>query len=149
MLGINKKMSEIIIRQLNPEHFPLAKKFYKQFGQPTKTNRNDLIYAAFSKSIMQACLRIAPCGDSRLLRGVFVAPNCRKAGLGRGLIAHALAHCELDEVWTFPYEHLHTLYKELNFEPVTAENAAPPIREAFEAYTKQGKNISLMRWKHL
>lgn len=142
-------MSENTIRALDSGLFPLAKKFYKQFGQPTKTNRNDQIYATFSSGIMLACLRIAPCGDTRLLRGVFVAPEHRGKGLARALISHALKHSKLNEIWTFPYSHLNDFYVGLNFQTVSPEIAPSPIQDAFDVYTRQGKNISLMRWQHL
>lgn len=141
-------MTELVIQSLAPERFPLAKKFYKQFGQTTKTNRQDKIYAAFSKTAMQACARIAPCGEARLLRAVFVAPDYRGQGLGSSLVTHALEHCSLNEVWTFPYTHLNMMYEALGFELIAVENVPDTIQKAFTTYSDQGKQISLMRWKH-
>ena len=142
-------MPELVIRSLAPELFPLAKKFYKQFGQSTKTNRQDKVYVAFSNGTMQACARIAPYGEARLLRGVFVAPNCRGQGLGSALITHALEKCAINEVWTFPYVHLNGMYEALSFHCIAPEKAPDTIQKAFKAYSDQGKQISLMRWKHL
>ncbi|KZY68220.1 hypothetical protein A3742_12215 [Oleiphilus sp. HI0071] len=142
-------MQEYVFRSLDPAIFPLAKKFYKQFGQTTKTNRQDKIFAAFDNSSMRACLRITPYGEARLLRGVFVAPSYRGRGLGSDLIRYALEHSELNEVWTFPYMHLTALYETLNFLPEAVEDAPETIRHAFKTYSDQGKQISLMRWQHL
>ena len=142
-------MPEFVIRSLAPALFPLAKKFYKHFGQATKTNRQDQIYGVFSDNTMQACARIAPYGDARLLRGVFVAPDYRGQGLGSALITHALEKCSLNEVWTFPYTHLNSMYEALGFHRIAVENAPDTIQKAFKAYSDQGKHISLMRWKHL
>lgn len=142
-------MSEVTIRALAPALFPMAKKFYKQFGQATKTNRQDQIYAAFGNNTMLACARIAPYGEARLLRGVFVAPAHRGQGLGRALVNHALENCSLSEIWTFPYTHLNGMYETLRFDHLAIENAPLTIQKAFKIYSDQGKQISLMRWKHL
>ncbi len=142
-------MRELVIRSLAPELFPLAKKFYKHFGQTTKTNRQDQIYAAFRNNTMQACARIAPYGDARLLRSVFVAPDYRDQGLGSALITHALEKCSLNEVWTFPYRNLDSMYEALGFYHFAVENAPDTIQKAFKTYSDQGKHISLMRWKPL
>ena len=142
-------MSAITIRKLAPEHFPLAKKFYKHFGQTNKTNRNDQIYALFDNKGMQACLRIAPCEDARLLRGVFVAETHRRQGLACKLISFALEQSKLNEIWTFPYRHLTTMYESLNFENITIGDAPTPIQKAFKVYSNQGREISLMRWSDL
>jgi len=142
-------MPGVTIRKLAPEHFPLAKKFYKQFGQTNKTNRNDRIFAAFGAQGMKACLRIAPCEDARLLRGVFVAPDHRGQGLARTLISYALEKSDLNEIWTFPYRHLTTMYESLDFEMIATLDAPASIQQAFKVYSDQGRDISLMRWSDL
>jgi len=135
------------LKQLDPIYFPLAKKFYKTHGQSNKTDRQDEVFAAYTKDHICACLRIGRLAHYPLMRAVYVAPEHRRQGLARALIRYSLEHTKKQECWTFPYQDLVTFYQQFGYSEVSSQSAPAAIQEAFKNYTKQGRNISLMQWK--
>lgn len=136
------------LKTLLPAQFPLAKKFYKAHAQTSKTNRHDIICAAYEPSTQEisACLRIAPCGDCLLLRAVFVAPEFRGLGLASRLITFALQQSPND-VWTFPYHDLQALYSQLGFNKVAIDTVPDDVSQAYMTYTKYGQQLEIMHWQ--
>jgi GNAT superfamily N-acetyltransferase len=78
-----------------------------------------------------------------LLAGVAVSPAFQRQGIARLLLSSMT--CKLNhDTYTFPYQHLTSLYQSVGFTLIGSEQSLPAVAELCRKYRNQGRNIFMM-----
>ncbi|HBX56120.1 GNAT family N-acetyltransferase [Pseudomonas sp. UBA2684] len=134
-------MHDLHFRALPAHLKPLADTFYRAQRSAMRTARQDRVWVAQQREIVAAlCLR--PMTPGYWLTSLFVAPAARRQGLGRQLIAQALAPID-EPVWLFCHPELSAFYRHQGFMPCTALPAA--LNERLSRYQRSKTLIALVR----
>lgn len=134
---------------LNPVENPLVKPFYKRhmpYSKPNKADKVAVLRTAQGQQII-ACARIRTIGNYTLLTGMLVDPAVRQQGVGHQLLQHMRSAFIVEHTFIFSLTPLVNFYQQHGFTPITT--APNDIQQRFEAYTKQGKDLTLMAFKKL
>ncbi|WP_417775827.1 GNAT family N-acetyltransferase [Stutzerimonas xanthomarina] len=106
------------LRQLPDESRPLLNKFYRAHRSHMRAPAGARYWVAGHSDIL-AGLCLTGVDGGNWLTGLLVAPSRRKQGLGRRLVAQALAGCE-GPVWLFCEPRMVPFYTPLGFAEATA-----------------------------
>jgi N-acetylglutamate synthase-like GNAT family acetyltransferase len=129
---------------LSPIEIPLANKFYKTNGLRRKARGSELcaVIRDGTKQII-ACAYVREYQTFKLLVGVAVSSAFQRQGIARRLLNNMT--CKLNyDTYTFPYQHLTSLYQSVGFTPIRSEQSLPAVAELCRKYRNQGRNISIM-----
>lgn len=106
------------LRRLPDESRPLLNKFYRAHRSHMRAPAGARYWVAgYSEILAGLCLTGVDGGQ--WLTGLLVAPSHRKEGIGRRLVAQALAACE-GPVWLFCEPGMVSFYEPLGFGEATA-----------------------------
>lgn len=100
--------------------------FYGQVGYGGGVSDADTVLAATAGERVAGAVRLCEEHGVIVLRGMFVAPDCQRLGIGRALLSRCLPWLDRGEAFCLPYDHLAGFYREAGFEPVTI-GALPPL----------------------
>ena len=103
------------------------------------------IYIASLSSGIVAALRLSPVGNNFLLRSMCVATDLRKLGIGSYLLDQIQSELADINCYCFPYSHLQNFYTSAGFALIETESAPEAIRDKFQRYINNGKDICLMK----
>ena len=94
--------------------------------------------------IVGAC-RLCAEVDGLTLRGVYVAPDCQRQGLGSALVAGALRRAAGQPLYCIPFAHLHGFYARAGFGEILPAEAPAYLAERLRIYReKLGLDVILM-----
>lgn len=119
--------------------------FYEQVGYGGGVSEADTVLAAFAGERVAGEVRL--CEEHRVfvLRGMVVAPDCRRQGIGRALLSHCLPWLDRSEAFCLPYDHLIGFYGEAGFAPASIDALPPFLRDRLEGYLAKGRRVLGMR----
>lgn len=119
--------------------------FYEQVGYGGGVSEADTVLAASAGERIVGAVRLCKEHGVIVLRGMYVAPDCQRQGVGRALLTGCLPWLDRGEAFCLPYDHLIGFYREAGFEPA-ASNALPPfLRARLEGYLAKGQRVLGMR----
>lgn len=110
-------MERCQLRQLPDESRPLLNKFYRAHRSHMRAPAGARYWVAEQSDIL-AGLCLTSIDGGQWLTGLLVAPSRRNQGLGRRLVAQALAGCE-GPVWLFCDPRISSFYRPLGFADAT------------------------------
>ena len=76
-------------------------------------------------------------GNTLMLRGMQVAPEARRQGIGTKLLGAFVAELACREYYCIPYSHLVDFYGREEFEVESSEVSPAFVRERLERYTEK------------
>ena len=123
-----------------------ANKFYRKyrFKGHVKSHDTCAVVKDQQKDIV-ACGILRDYQRFNLLTGIALAPNFQGCGIGRMLLNKLATHFD-SQTFTFPYSHLIKYYESFGFELVNPTDVIGDIRNLFNRYVNQGRNIRIMKY---
>jgi len=136
---------QLTIKQAEHYSLPLVKQFYKKNGMRAQAPRGETIFVATKGTQLIAALRLSPAGNDYLLRSMCVNAELRQRGIGSYLLQQIQGELNAIECYCFPYSHLVSFYAASGFALVDIDTAPAAIRDKFQRYLNNGKDICLMK----
>ncbi len=117
--------------------------FYDTVSYGGGTHPGDRLLVARGGDEVVAAARLCKEEESLVLRGMYVAQECRRQGLGSKLLEVASATIGSSECWCLPHTHLMGFYSQIGFK----ESEAIPefLAKRHSRYTKSGRVVTAMR----
>jgi len=119
--------------------------FYEQVGYGGGVSAADTVLAALAGERVLGAVRLCEEHGVIVLRGMVVAPDCLRQGIGRALLARCVPWLDRGEAFCLPYDHLTGFYNEAGFEPVTRDAVPPFLRARLAGYLANGQRVLAMR----
>jgi GNAT superfamily N-acetyltransferase len=119
--------------------------FYEQVRYGGGVSDADTVLAAFAGERVVGAVRLCVEHGVVVLRGMFVAPDCQRLGIGRALLGRCLPWLNRGEAFCLPYDHLVGFYARAGFEPVPIDALPSFLRERLVAYLANGQKVIGMR----
>ena len=107
--------------------------------------KGEAIYIASQGTKLVAALRLSPNGTNYLLRSMCVSAELRHLGIGSYLLQQIQAELNAIECYCFPYSNLQSFYNSAGFKLINIESAPTAIKDKFQRYRDNGKDIALMK----
>jgi len=107
--------------------------------------KGETIFTASQGTQIVAALRLSPNDNDYLLRSMCVSAELRHQGIGSYLLQQIQTELNAIECYCFPYSHLENFYRSAGFILIDTHSAPPAIRDKFQRYLNNGKDIVLMK----
>jgi N-acetylglutamate synthase-like GNAT family acetyltransferase len=119
--------------------------FYRKLGYRGGLFPADRILTARSDQKVVAAARLCREENTRVLRGMYVAPDCQGRGIGTRLLEAMALDLGREECWCVPYVHLQAFYALIGFAECRPERAPDFLRERAARYRKAGHQVIIMK----
>jgi len=119
--------------------------FYGQAGYGGGVSALDTVLAASAGDRVLGAVRLCEEHGVIVLRGMFVAADAQRQGIGLALLAACLPWLDRGESFCLPYDHLVGFYSAAGFEPVPAEMLPPFLHARLTSYLEKGQRVLGMR----
>jgi GNAT superfamily N-acetyltransferase len=138
-------MTDTTIRIARPEEHAHALATYEAWGYGGGVQPDDVVYLAEIDGELVGIVRRTREHEVTMLRGMQVAPEWRRRGIGRQLLRTLVADLGTDECLCVPYAHLTGFYGAAGFVEIPEENAPPFLRYRIAGYRTRGLSVLVMR----
>ncbi len=133
------------VEQVEALSLPLVNRFYKQCRYSAKAGRGETVFALRRKGVIVAALRLVDKPEGfRFLRSMCVEPGLRGQGLGLRLLQGVMPTLDRGPCYCFPFAHLESFYARVGIAKRDPEELPTFIRDAYQRYRQQGRNILVM-----
>jgi GNAT superfamily N-acetyltransferase len=119
--------------------------FYRRVGYGAGVSAADLTLAARVDGRLAGALRLCEEGGVIVLRGMQVAPECQRRGVGHALLARCLPWLDRGEAYCLPYDHLAGFYGRAGFKPAPSNTLPPFLGARLAGYRLAGRRVLAMR----
>lgn len=119
--------------------------FYAAAGYGGGAAPRDLTLAAHMDARLAGVVRLCPEEGTIVLRGMQVAQECRRHGIGQALLAHCAPHLDRGMAYCLPYDHLTGFYGRAGFAVIGPETLPPFLAQRLATYLSQGQRVLAMR----
>ena len=104
---------------------------------------DDRVVIAIENEIIGA-VRIAIEHDSKVLRGMQIAADRQREGIGSVMLKFLADHVDLSDCYCIPFRHLTKFYGLIGFEEIEAKDAPPFLAGRLEDYLNRGLDTIVM-----
>jgi predicted N-acetyltransferase YhbS len=118
--------------------------FYEAVGYGGGVHDADLAFAATLDGRVVGAVRLCEEAGLTVLRGMYVAPECRRQGVGSALLSACLPWLEWRTAFCLPYLHLADFYGQAGFRPAPPETLPRFLAERLAAYALKGQAVLAM-----
>jgi GNAT superfamily N-acetyltransferase len=125
------------------EHAALTE-YYLQWGYRGGIADDGRVYVARRDRSPVGLVRRASLAGHMMLRGMQVAPDCQRQGVGTELLRAFVADLPPAGCYSIPFAHLVAFYGQGGFAPVAEAVAPPSLRERLSHYRAEGHDVLLM-----
>ena len=138
-------MSNIIFRIATAEEYAGVAAAYRAWGYRGGVLPTDVVYVAEANGVLIGIVRRTCEYGLVILRGMYVAPQKRRRGIGSQLLARFVS--DLDDVrcYCVPLAHLQTFYGQGGFVPIPDQAAPEFLRDRMAKYRGDGLDVLVMR----
>lgn len=119
--------------------------FYRRVGYRAGVSSADLTLAARVKGRLAGAVRLCEEGGVIVLRGMHVAPECQRQGVGHALLSACLPWLDRHAAYCLPYEHLRGFYGNAGFKPAPSATLPPFLAARLRGYLLAGQRVLAMR----
>lgn len=119
--------------------------FYEAVGYGGGVSPADVTLAAYKDGQLAGVVRLCDEHGVIVLRGMQVAPEFQRQGIGRALLARCLPWLDRGTAWCLPYDHLARFYGEAGFEPAPPDALPAFLSERLAGYLASGQRVMAMR----
>ncbi|HEV3051784.1 MAG TPA: GNAT family N-acetyltransferase [Longimicrobium sp.] len=138
-------MSDVIIRVAAPEEHRRAAQAYEAWGYRGGVRPEDAVYVAEADGELVGVVRRTVEEGVTMLRGMQVAPEWRRRGIGMRLLQGFVADLGGRECWCIPYTHLTGFYGMEGYETVPDAEAPAFLQARLAEYRARGLSVLIMR----
>ena len=138
-------MSDVTIRLARPEEHARAAQAYEAWGYRGGVRPEDAVYVAEADGELAGVVRRTVEEGVTMLRGMQVAPEWRRRGIGTRLLRAFVADLGDGECWCIPYLHLTDFYGMEGFETVPGPNPPAFLQARLAEYRARGLSVLIMR----
>jgi predicted N-acetyltransferase YhbS len=136
----------VTIRVARPEEHARAAQAYEAWGYRGGVRPEDVVYVAEADGeLVGVVRRTVEDGGVTMLRGMQVAPEWRRRGIGMRLLQAFVADLGGAECWCIPYTHLTDFYGTEGFATVLAPDAPGFLQARLAEYLGRGLSVLIMR----
>ena len=140
---------QLTVKQAEPYSLPLVKKFYKTNNMRAQAPKDEAIFVVTHGTRLVAALRLNASpnssGEDYLLRSMCVSAEMQRQGIGSYLLNQIQNKLNKMSCYCFPYTYLTDFYQSAGFVLFADDVAPDAIRERFQRYRNNGKDIVLMK----
>jgi GNAT superfamily N-acetyltransferase len=136
---------ETTFRRALPPDYPRIEAAYATWGYGGGVSPDDELYLGERGAALVAVVRKTHEDELVLLRGMYVAPELQRQGIGSRLLDVFVGDLEGRACYCVPYRHLRGFYARGGFAPVLAEDAPEYLKRRRESYRERGLDVLIMR----
>jgi len=137
-------MSNVTFRIASlPEH-PRVQAAYTTWGYRSGISPDDILYVAERGGEFVAAVRRTQEHGLVLLRGMHVAPEQQRKGIGSRLLGTFVEHLHGEACYCVPYQHLRAFYSRAGFASLPDHAAPEFLRERVRSYRTRGLDVFVM-----
>ncbi len=105
----------MIIEKIDPSDFQKAQDFYSSVGYTPKIQQSDIVLCAFEESKIIGVVRIAHEHEVLVLRGMMIAEEHQRQGLGTKMIKKLEHSIGKNDCFCIPHDWLEGFYGQIGF----------------------------------
>jgi N-acetylglutamate synthase-like GNAT family acetyltransferase len=135
------------VTRITKDHeFRQIKSFYQKSGYTQPISASDLFIIAKEEDKLRAALRLCREEGCLILRGIRVAPQFRRMGIGSALLGYARDVIGIETCYCIVHIYLQDFYAQIGFEQITSEAAPAFLVSRLAFYREQyDLDVILMR----
>lgn len=138
-------MSDVTVRVAAPEEHGRAAELYAAWGYGGGVQPDDAVYLAEAGGELVGLVRRTEEHGVTMLRGMRVAEEWRRRGVGSRMLAAFVADLAGAECFCVPYTHLTGFYGAGGFAVVDEAEAPAFLRARLAEYRGRGLSVLIMR----
>lgn len=135
----------MIVRVAREDERNQVNALYAAWGYAGKAEPKDTVILAEIEGELVGLVRQSLEGGVVLLRGMYVAPNAQRKGVGTALLGEFVKQFGERDCYCLPYEHLLDFYGRCGFEVLPSKAAPTFLAERLAQYRADGGRVLLMR----
>ncbi len=137
-------MSGITFRVASLAEHARVQGVYTAWGYGGGISPSDMLYVAERGGEFVAAVRRTQEHGLVLLRGMHVAPEHQRRGIGGRLLGMFVEHLRGETCYCLPYEHLQAFYSRAGFASLPDDAAPDFLRERVRSYRTRGLYVFVM-----
>jgi GNAT superfamily N-acetyltransferase len=134
----------VTVRVASASEYPRIRELYAAWGYRGGVLPQDMVYVAEQGSEVMAAVRRTHEHGFVLLRGMYVAPEHQRRGIGSQLLGFFVSHLDRAACYCVPYMHLREFYGRAGFAPLACESVPAFLRERVASYRARGLEVLVM-----
>jgi N-acetylglutamate synthase-like GNAT family acetyltransferase len=136
----------MVVREAGPSEFERISAFYKKSGYRPGISRTDQFILAEDDGGICGALRLCSEEGVLVLRGMRVAPDRQRRGIGTQLLGRAAAAVAGRECFCIPHRRLVGFYAQIGFGEIADDEAPEFLRERRRRYSEEhALDVTVMR----
>ncbi len=136
----------VITRKARPQDLQQVAAFYHEQDYTPAKGREDVIVVAEEAGMLCGALRLCEEHGALVLRGMRVAEDMRRQGIGTRLLQAAESLIADRECFCIPHRHLRSFYACIGFVEIQSAQAPPFLCQRCSRYRSQfGLDVIIMR----
>ena len=137
-------MAEISIHEVSQaEHSGIAA-FYEKCGYPGGLDPDDKILVAMRNSSLVGAVRLCSVGQNVVLRGMQVAPDAQRQGIGLALLDACQTRITGVVSYCIPWAYLENFYAKAGFKRCESAEVPGFLARRLSKYLEAGRDVILM-----
>jgi GNAT superfamily N-acetyltransferase len=136
---------DVMFRVATPSEYARVAAAYDMWGYRGGISPEDTLFVAERGSHVVAAVRRTWEHRCVLLRGMYVAPEHQRRGIGGELLEFFVSHLDCVPCYCVPYTHLREFYGRAGFVPLAPQSAPAFLRERVASYRARGLDVLIMR----
>ncbi len=118
--------------------------FYASVGYTGGALPADTILVACDRERITGVVRLCEEFEHLVLRGMYVASDQQRSGIGQALLRELSSRVGTRECWCIPFTHLRDFYGRIGFAEVASRKAPRFLKDRHARYLKEGGDMIVM-----
>ena len=133
-----------MVRIAGVSEYPRLGALYELWGYRGGIAAADVVFVAQRGDEVVGIVRRANEGGITMLRGMHVAPECRRTGVGTSLLRAFVDQLHDTECFCIPFAHVTDFYQRAGFSVLAEDSAPAMLVERLRIYRDEGHKVVLM-----
>src|SRR5579883_1878743 len=138
------RTADVLIRIARANEIPSISAVYADWGYGPGAAPEDTDWLAEALDRLIGIVRVAPEHGALVLRGMRVAEEWRRAGIGARMLQSVGLWLEDRECYCIPYAHLTAFYGRAGFVEIAPPDAPPFLSARWAAYRQRPLDVVIM-----
>lgn len=138
-------MQKFEISRARPDELNNVEAFYRERDYRGGVSEQDTILVAKRHEELIGVVRLCPENGFMVLRGMRVAEQYQRRGVGSALLLKCAPHLDQGIAFCLPYTHLIAFYQIIGFEQSNEAELPTFLADRLREYNRDGKGVLAMR----